>query len=170
MNPRWIQRKLPCGSPRFGWAGLLILGSLVLPAAAHARNGMTWAKVSHEATYSTDKIGCSGCNPYTGDASCSTSLPIACLKADGSPNPGLATDFYNGWKGGHIHLTPPVLGTQLLGVANADAICQSFFGPGYGMAEFHHPLGAWYWSAFGNVASSSRFWVYINDQPANCWN
>lgn len=162
MNPRRMQQSLP--------RILVVLAGLALPMAAQARNGMTWTKIAHESTYSTDKVGCSGCNPYTGDTVCSASLPILCLKTDGSPNPGLALDFYNGWKSGHVYLTPPVLGTQLLSVANANSICQSYFGPGYTMAEFHHPNGAWNWSAFGNVASSSRFWLYINDQPANCWN
>lgn len=170
MNPRRIQRNLLCSSPLFGLACLLMFAWLTLSGAAQARNGMTWTKVSHESTYSTDQVGCSGCNPYVGDTTCSTSLPILCLKTDGSPNPGLLIDFYHGWKGGHVYLTPAVPGTQLLSLANADSICQSYFGPGYTMAEFHQPGGGWAWSAFGNVASSSRFWVYINDQPANCWN
>ena len=163
MNPKRT-------SPRFGRTGLLILAMLVLPAVAQARNGMTWTRISHEATYSTDKVGCSGCNPYTGDTDCSTSLPILCQKSDGSANPGLVLDFYNGWKSGHIYLTPALAGTALLSVANANAICQSYFGPGYEIAEFHHPGGAWNWSAYGRVATTSRFWVYINDQNANCWN
>ena len=156
-------------SARFA-SSLLVLAVLILPAAALARNGMTWAKISHEATYSTDKVGCSGCNPHTGDVDCANARPILCQKSDGSGNPGLTIDFYNGWKSGHIHLTPPVLGTQLLSVANANAICQSYFGPGYGIAEFHHPGGGWAWSAYGNISSSSRFWVYINDTAGNCWN
>jgi hypothetical protein len=165
-----LTRNLSRVFPPLGWAGLLILASLVFPTAAQARNGMTWSKSSHQTTYSTDKVDCAGCNPYTGDISCTTALPILCFKSDGSPNPGLTIDFYNGWKGGHIYLTPPVLGTQLLSVANANSICQSYFGPGYEIAEFHHPGGAWSWSAYGRVATSSRFWVYINDQAANCWN
>lgn len=170
MNPRWNQQNTLRHLLRSGWAGLLIIAWLAFPAAAHARSGMTWAKISHEATYSTDKVACSGCSPYAGNTDCSTSVPILCIKTDSSSNPGLVLDFYNGWKSGHIYLTPSVPGTQLLSWANANAICQSYFGPGYEMAEFHHPTGGWGWSAYGNIASTSRFWVYINDQPANCWN
>jgi hypothetical protein len=135
------------------------------------RQGMTWAKVSHESVHGTDKVGCAGCNPYVGDTSCSSALPILCIAPDGAPTPsGITTDFYNGWIGGNIGLTPAVQGTQLTSLAAANARCQGFFGSGWQMAEFHHSLGAWYWSSRGNINNASRFWVYINDQPANCWN
>jgi hypothetical protein len=37
------------------------------------------------------------------------------------------------------------------------------------MAEFHDGWGWGFW-AKGNIESDQRFWVYINDQQANCWN
>ncbi len=139
-------------------------------AVSTVRNGMTWVKISHDSTYSVDRVACSGCNPYTGDTSCATSLPVLCVRLDGSPNPGVPVDFYNGWIGGHIHLTPAVAGTSLTSLAAADALCAATFGTGYGMAEFHHSGGGWGWQAYGNVNGASRFWVTINDQVANCWN
>jgi hypothetical protein len=132
--------------------------------------GMTWAKSAHETVYSTDKVACGSCNPYTGETACTTALPILCIRQDGSGNPGLVTDYYNGWASGHIHLTPPVAGTALTSLAAANMWCVSTFGTGYRMAEFHDGLGGWGWSAYGNVNGATRFWVYINDQSGNCWN
>jgi hypothetical protein len=135
------------------------------------RRGMTWGKISHEATYGSDKVGCVGCDPYVGDTLCSSSLPILCFAPDGAPKPtGITADFYNGWNGGNIGLTAPVQGSLLTSLAAANSICQSSFGTGWQMAEFHHSLGGWSWSSRGNVNNASRFWVSINDQPANCWN
>ena len=139
--------------------------------AVAGRNGMTWAKLSHETVYGSDKVGCSGCDPYVGDTSCATSLPVLCIKTDGAPKPaGITTDLYNGWIGGNIGLTPAVQGTQLTSLTAANNVCSNFFGTGWQMAEFHHSLGGWSWSSRGNINNASRFWVYINDQAANCWN
>jgi hypothetical protein len=138
---------------------------------AAGRNGMTWGKISHTTANGVDHVGCQGCNPYTGDTVCSSALPLLCIRTDGAPVPaGVAVDFNNGWIGGNIGLTAPVRGDQLLSPANADAICQGAFGPGYQMAEFHHPSGGWSWSSRGNVDPATRFWVSINDNQGNCWN
>jgi hypothetical protein len=32
------------------------------------------------------------------------------------------------------------------------------------------PHGAWTMRGYGHLRSDVRFWTYINDQPANCWN
>ncbi|HRC85202.1 MAG TPA: flagellar hook-length control protein [Thermoanaerobaculia bacterium] len=147
----------------------LALASATALLASGGR-GMTWAKDLHNSTYSVDHVGCSSCDPYVGDTLCTTALPVLCVRNDASPNPGVATDFYNGWIAGHIHLTPAVLGTSLSSLAAANSLCVSYFGPGYQMAEFHHPAGGWTWYAYGNVNNATRFWVSINDQTANCWN
>lgn len=151
---------------------IVLLAAVCLPAAvlAQTRNGLTWAKASHASAFSTDAVGCAGCNPYTGDTSCATALPLLCLNPDGAPNPGVAVSFTNGWARGFIHLTQPVAGTALGSLANANALCAARFGPGYRMAEFHDGAGGWGWQAYGNVDPARRFWVHINDQPANCWN
>jgi hypothetical protein len=99
------------------------------------------------------------------------SLPILCIKMDGSPRPsGLWTDFYNGWVGGNIATTQPIPGTWLTSQSAADQLCASYFGAGWQMAQFHHSGGGWAWYSYGNVRSDTRFWVRISDQPANCWN
>ncbi len=142
------------------------------PSPPPSRKGMTWAKTDHNFTFGTDKFNCSGCDAYVGDTLCSESRPILCIRPDGSPNPGLPVNFYDGWIGGNVGLSPAIRGDQLLSLANANAVCANSFGPGWEMSEFHHPLGGWGWSSYGNVSASNdiRFWVYINDQAANCWN
>ncbi len=152
--------------------GAFLLLALSVPTflSAQVRQGMTWAKTSHNSTFSTDAVTCAGCNAYTGETSCATALPILCLYADGAPNPGLPASFTNGWARGFIYLTPPVAGTALGSLANANALCAANFGPSYRMAEFHDGAGGWGWQAYGNISTASRFWVYINDQSANCWN
>lgn len=145
--------------------------SLVDDASIEAGGmGMTWGKVSHTAATGTDKVGCLGCNPYTGDTLCTNARPILCIKNDGSPNPGIALSFYNGWASGHIGLTSPVVGTALVSIAAANAMCVAQFGAGYRMAEHHDGNGGWNWNAYANINGASRFWTYINDQPGNCWN
>ncbi|HEV8583252.1 MAG TPA: flagellar hook-length control protein [Thermoanaerobaculia bacterium] len=132
---------------------------------------MTWGKLSHNSSNGADRVNCNGCDAYSGDTDCTTNLPILCYKYDGSAVPsGLTPSFYDGWKYGHIALTLPVRGSDLTSLADANAICAYHFGPGYEIAEFHHNLGGWGWWAFGNIRGDQRFWVYINDTSANCWN
>lgn len=143
-----------------------------IEVTAASRRGMTWAKVGHDLATGTDKFNCANCNPYTGDALCTETRSILCLRPDGSANPGLPVTFYDGWIGGNVGLSTPVRGNQLLSAANADALCAADFGPGWVMAPFHHATGGWGWSSRGNVtaAANDRFWVRIDNQPANCWN
>ena len=161
MTQRWIRNSLAAA----------ILLSASVPAWASGGYGMTWAKAAHNAGNGTDHVACASCDPYVGDTACTTALPVLCYKADGSPVPaGLTPDFYNGWKGGHISLTLPVQGTLLTSLAAANQICVNYFGAGYGIAEFHHPLGGWSWWSYGDVSNAQRFWVSINDNSGNCWN
>lgn len=134
------------------------------------KQGMTWAKLGHDAQSGIDHVGCSDCDPYSGDTSCATAIPVLCIEPSGAAKPdGLETDFYNGWTGGTIATTAAVPGTALTSLQAADLLCVESFGPGWRMAEFHDGGGGWTWYAFGEV-EDTRFWVYINDQPSNCWN
>ena len=127
--------------------------------------------MSHFDAFNVDFVGCdSRCNAYSGDTSCSESRPILCLKQEGLPNPGVPTDFYRGWTGGRIGLTPPVRGMALSSLEEANRLCVQAFGPGYRMAEHHDGGGGWNWYAYGNISPASHFWVHIKNQPANCWN
>ncbi|PTL85909.1 hypothetical protein [Vitiosangium sp. GDMCC 1.1324] len=132
--------------------------------------GLTWKVLGTNGSYvhvGNDSLS----NVYSGDTSPSVSLPILCLKKDNRTAPSYITfDFYNGWAGGEVRLTGPVAGTSLTSRSAADAICAGTFGTGFRMAEFHDGNGGWTWWAQGVISSASRFWVAINDQPANPWN
>jgi hypothetical protein len=145
-------------------------GARAADSACAGNRGMTWAKLDHDAQSGIDHVGCSACDPYSGDTSCATALPVLCIKPSGAAMPGaLETDFYNGWTGGHIATTAAVPGTALTSLHAATLLCVERFGPGWRMAEFHDGGGGWTWYAFGEV-EDTRFWVHINDQPSNCWN
>ncbi|HVR97815.1 MAG TPA: flagellar hook-length control protein [Thermoanaerobaculia bacterium] len=153
-----------------GTALLFLALASVQPVHASGGNGMTWAKIDHQTSLGTDRVGCAGCDAYDGETACTTALPILCLRTSSAPNPGLSTDFYNGWTGGHIAITPPVQGNLLSGPQDGDYLCRVYHGQGYQMAEFHAGGGGWNWYAYGNISDSQRFWVYINDTSGNCWN
>ncbi len=163
------------------------------------RKGMTWGRIA-DPPMAIEGVGCSGCNPYQGDTSCSERLPILCINTEGEPRPNyevvphggcMSDEYYRGWAGGHIGLTAPVPGTNLTSLASANALCASTFGAGYRMAEFHDGKyvtgmdidtyygntwpssarsGGWNFYAYGDIDDSARFWTHINDQRANCWN
>ena len=120
--------------------------------------GLTWGLVSHIDEFGVDRVGCSGkprvdgssdgqaCDPYQGDTSCSTALPILCLKAANLPRPNYAVagkehampvEYYNGWTGGQIGITQPVRGDQLTSVETANELCKAALGEGFRMAEHH---------------------------------
>jgi hypothetical protein len=136
-----------------------------------ARQGMTWAKHAHDTQLGTDFVGCAGCSPYVGNTGCGTELPILCIKKNGYADPGVTPSGtrYDGWTGGHIATTLPTRGFALRTLADADALCQSYFGDGWRTAEFHDGNGDWNWHAVGDVRSDVRFWVHISNQPGNCW-
>lgn len=156
----------------------LILGLVLVSMPAEAAGppyGMTWTK-STDYSSGALRVSCAGCDAYDGDTSCSIALPVLCIYVSGAPDPdpGLAS-FYNGWSEGFVTLSDPVTGSDLTSLADGDAVCSDQFGSGWRMAEFHDgdPDGnsaGWNFRAYGSVADLVRFWVYINDQNANCWN
>ncbi len=144
--------------------------------------GMTWRKTDHDSQRGQDMVGCNtSCDAYVGDTLCTERRPILCIRKDGSESNGYVPDFYYGWAAGNIGLTPPVAGTDLTSLDAANAHCVETFGEGWEMAEFHDGGGGWAWRAYGNLDDrynvsvvpydeNRRFWVHIDDQPANCWN
>jgi hypothetical protein len=145
--------------------------------ATHA--GMSW-KVLEQRSNALVLLGVdSQTNPYKGDTPARSSLPVLCLNVNKSTVPaGIKPDFYNGWARGTVALTPSVPGTQLDSRAAADSLCAYNFGDGWRMAEFHDgrfganlsQIGGWHFWASGTIPIGTRFWVAINDQPANPWN
>lgn len=126
------------------------------------------------------------CNPYQGDSSCRTALPVLCILKDGSTpeSVGLVKDpqieggavgfnFYAGWVGGSLGATAPVAGFVLGSLANANARCTTELGAGWRMAEFHDAGGGWGLVGKrgpGLTSQQTRHWVHVNDQKANCWD
>lgn len=138
-------------------------------------HGLTWLVRDTNAELGLVLIGSDEfSDPYLGDTLCTAALPIACLAPLGLPNPGIPTDFNHGWTGGKLAITSPVLGSQLVSRAAADAICAEQLGPEYRMGEHHDGGGGWNWWAEADLAivtpEAGRFWVAIANQPGNCWN
>jgi hypothetical protein len=110
-------------------------------------------------------------------------------KSGGSMPPA----FYRGWSGGVAGLSEPIAGTGLSSLEMANDVCAATLGDGFRMAEFHDGqyvvdmgtdqffgatwpsaenrlAGGWGWFTYGDISEDTRFWVYINDQQANCWD
>jgi hypothetical protein len=80
--------------------------------------------------------------------------------------------YYQGWAGGIAAATLPVRGDRFQSLGDANRYCQLSFGPEWRVAEHHDGNkgdGGWGFYAAGVIPHTSRFWVNINDQPANCW-
>lgn len=101
--------------------------------------------------------------------------------------------YYGGWQGGRTALGARVAGTALRSKATADSICAEHLGEGWAMSGFHDGRyiadmdsltfhdGTWNassaseggWGFYSQTASlpmDARFWTYMDDQPANCWD
>lgn len=72
------------------------------------------------------RFSCDGCDPYNGDTSCLSSLPLLCIvNAKSIPRPYYAYQehypssayddggYYNGWTGGIFVVTEPVIGASI---------------------------------------------------------
>ena len=142
--------------------------------------GLTWTlqyQVDGVVKVGSDRAS----NPYRGDTPCETKLPLLCLQRDRLSQPPDSTsghDYFNGWAFGKVSHTLPIAGSQLDSRTTADALCEQAFGTGARMAEFHDgnlgektgsQSGHDFW-AYGALPANQRFWVAINDQPANTWN
>ena len=132
--------------------------------------GMTWVLKKRDGD-----LVCVGkdekTDAYVGDMHCSASLPILAILRKKMPKPAelvIESQYYE-WSGGSIALTRPVQGYKLTSLQEANRLIQEELGPGWEMAE-HHDGWGWNFWAYGNIAADQRFWVSINDQPANPWN
>lgn len=113
------------------------------------------------------------CNPYEGDTSCRTVLPVLCTKTTGQAAPtNSEPGLYQAWMNGGLGATQPVMGAVLDSAAAGHALCEKELGPGWRMAEFvDTPNG---WGLQGQrglgLGGNNRYWVFAKGQPANCWN
>ena len=119
-------------------------------------------------------------NPYRGDSTCQTPLPVLCLNVDYSYPPASSAgyDYFDGWAFGNVAITVPFQMSEIYSRADANALCVGAFGEGWRVAEYHdanlgakvgHISGHDFW-AYGNLPVGERFWIAVNDQPANPWN
>jgi hypothetical protein len=152
--------------------GSIELGEWRRLVKCNGHKGMTWAVLNQNNNVTL--VGSdTQTNPYKGDTAPSAFRPLLCLYQDGRAVPaGLVTGFYNGWAQGEARVAESVAGQNLKSRAIADARCANRFGAGWRMGEFHDGTysggnGGWAWYANGQI---NRFWVAINDQPANPWN
>ncbi len=94
-------------------------------------------------------------NPYRGDTSCYTELPLLCVAG---PN-----------YGGQIKATGYVQGSEMTSLEAANNICARYFGDGWKLLEHHHQ-GGWEVNLSGSLPLHTRFWVRIGNQYANAWD
>ncbi len=176
-----VFQRLAAWSP--GLLGLLLAVAAAAPAAAYKpagplRIGMTWTVVGQSGSYV--HVGSDGqTNAYAGDTTIDQFLSILCVLVDGRSAPdGIPFDFYNGWARGAVRATPAVPAIVLTSQAQGDEICADTFGGGWRLAEFHDgryggdfsAVGGWSFWGEGQIPTGTRFWVAINDQPANPWD
>ena len=122
----------------------------------------------------TDKPHKESCNPYEGDTSCRTVLPVLCINT-GTPAKldGVSGDPPLGWTAGTLGATTPVMGALLESRQAADGRCEKELSSGWRMADFHAGGG---WNVSGRPGSglfasgATRYWTAINDSTANCWD
>ena len=149
------------------------------------KRGMTWGVANPVASNGVAGVSCHGspkvkggsCDAYEGDTDCASKLPLLCVNVDGSPRPSeLVVSFYGGWVGGRLQVTPPVQGSRFKTRAAADLFCAKTLGAGWRVAEHHDGVvddhghhGGWGFYGKGDLPTTTRFWVAINDQPSACW-
>ena len=120
-------------------------------------------------------------NPYRGDTACGSSLPLLCLNRNYAEPPATSSrgeNYYDGWAGGEIRATVPVAGSALTSIQAANDLCTSTFGHQFRALEFHDAsygvdigeISGWDLWAYGGLHNNQRYWIYVNDQPANPWN
>ncbi|MGO4700593.1 hypothetical protein [Dyella sp. 2RAB6] len=131
---------------------------------------MTWRVLEQQADHV--RVGADDRTDATrGDASIDQVWPILCLLKDDRAMPGsIKLAPGTGWVQGALQLTRPIAGHALLGREQADGICARAFGRGWRMARFGDGAGAGAYWGEGELPAGTRFWVAIDDQPANPWD
>ena len=116
------------------------------------------------------------CNPYQGDTSCRVVLPVLCIKTADSIKDAQPTNAPAGaWASSTLGATAPVMGALLSSLDVAHARCEKELGEGYRMAGGFNNGGV-DWAMAGRrgqgliLGGSTRYWVAVTDQRANCWD
>lgn len=155
--------------------------ALVLCLAPEENRGVTFRE------FHNDSIGadlswlrCSGdysqsaCDPFSGDLSCKTAVPLGCFKS-GDRRPDLdrlqrLELSLDSFSGGEVRMTAAIAGEKLPTLAAANNYCRAQFGSGWYVLSYHEGGGAGL-ITYSRIAPRSRMWIDIEDQPrANCWD
>lgn len=174
QEPDDVTINIPNENPAFIGGGVQRYRHAIMADASYCK-GMTWVVLQQ--TNNATRIGADRrTNPYRGDANCNAMHPLLCIHQDyrGAPN----ANMYDGWANGIVQATVSIPGTRLHSLEAATSICMNTFGHQYRMAEFHDGNrnglagedAGWSFWASGNLNLGERYWVRINDQPANPWN
>lgn len=118
------------------------------------------------------------CDPFVGDTSCDTPLPLICYRPGDHPYPGETVWARTGlniparfWSGGEFELTLPILAEQFETFESANNYCQAHFGDEWRVADFHIDAQGYRFSGLGRTTYIGRAWVDIRDQPyGTCWS
>ncbi len=169
-----------------------VLPDYVPPPPATAKTAMTW-RVLNTMAISGKQYALFGSdertNAYRGDAELSEVHSLLCIKKSELPFPtGLANStvtpggaLRSRWSGAKVTIVPDVPGNTLTSQAIADEKCRAqglkIAGEdGFKMAEFHDGGVGAGWDFWAEVIAIDgldnpdiRYWVSINDQPANPW-
>jgi hypothetical protein len=160
---------------------------------ATGKKAMTWRVISNYTSsghnyhlFGSDEVT----DAYSGDTDVRTTQALLCIKKLNLPLPlGMpATHITSGgalkgsWSGGRAAMLPQVRGSEIHSLQAANELCRSvgleaWKEDGFRMAEFHdgdQTAGIAGWDFWAEVpesfdGSGLRFWVHINDQPANLW-
>lgn len=106
--------------------------------------GWAWKKHKHLSQFGIDFVG-SG-DPRELD--CELSLPVICIRHDGSPRPpymldpactgcAMSAEYYQGWAEGVVATTLERKGSSFETVADVNRFCEDSFGRGWRVAEHH---------------------------------
>lgn len=174
-------------------AAFTLLGLGSTPAFADNGMAMTWKAYSGVPSPAV-RVGCFNiCDAYHGDTSIKEKHQILCIVPGNSAMPTAygpyATalrpnnwQFYMGWSGGEVGVTAPIRGSDITSRAVGDGFCKEALHDGNARMAEHHDNKAGGWSLGARIHANSptkgifkkesrqKFWVAINDQPANPWN
>ena len=113
------------------------------------------------------------CNPYTGNLSCSTELPLTCFNDLNKPLPSALLNSIDKqkWSGGEVKFTPPLRADQFATEDDAHAFCAAQFGKNWRTADMQDGYLHFGYVASGQVPPHvNEAWISARAQPyANCW-
>lgn len=123
-----------------------------------------------------DDFASLNCDPFVGDRSCRSDLPLLCFRDLSLPTPRDAVQFNAAlnmrWSGGEVAATEPLKAGQFATISDADRHCAKRFGQGWRVAEWHGGgVGYGFTARGGGREFSGRYWVDIRGAPyGTCWS